>query len=105
MPRIRQQHSHFERSVSGEIPGFSRGFPKSSVSTNLPALDSQILSVFPEIFAEFGAKRFGLLWRGSRDGFEARTFYRLCDGRSDTVTVILDTTGNIFGGFTPVAWE
>jgi hypothetical protein len=45
------------------------------------------------------------LWRGSRDGFEAQEFHRRCDGHSNTLTVILDTEGNIFGGFTPVEWE
>jgi hypothetical protein len=48
--------------------------------------------------------RFSLLWRGSRDGFAARDFHRRCDGRSPTLTVIRDTRGNVFGGFTGVAW-
>jgi uncharacterized coiled-coil protein SlyX len=66
-------------------------------------LDSRIVSGFPEIFAEF--RKFSLLWRGSRDGFRAHEFHRRCDGRANTLTVILDTKGNIFGGFTPVEWE
>jgi hypothetical protein len=49
--------------------------------------------------------RFSLLWRGSRDGFRARDFHRCCDAQSHTLTVIRDTQGNIFGGFTPAAWE
>jgi hypothetical protein len=68
-------------------------------------LDSRIISDFPEIFAEFRGKRFEILWRGSRDGFKAKEFHRRCDGRPNTLTVILDTEGNIFGGFTPVEWE
>jgi hypothetical protein len=70
-----------------------------------PALDSAIISDFPEIFAEFRGKRFSLLWRGGRDGFRARDFHRRCDGRANTLTLIEDTNGNIFGGFTPVKWE
>jgi hypothetical protein len=46
-----------------------------------------------------------LLWRGSRDGFRAEDFHRLCDGRAPTLTLISDLNGNIFGGFTPIAWE
>jgi hypothetical protein len=64
-----------------------------------------IVSDFPEIFAEFGGQRFLLLWRDSRDDFGASDFHRDCDGHADTLTVILDTDGNIFGGFTPVEWE
>jgi hypothetical protein len=67
--------------------------------------DSRIISDFPEIFAEFQGKHFEILWRGSRDGFGASEFHRRCDGQANTLTVILDTKGNIFGGFTPVKWE
>jgi hypothetical protein len=64
-----------------------------------------IISDFPPIFEEFKAKKFKLLWRGSRDDFGARDFHSRCDGHANTLVVILDTEGNIFGGFTPVEWE
>jgi hypothetical protein len=70
-----------------------------------PVLDSAIISDFPEIFAEFRGKWFSLLWRGGRDGFGRGDFHRRCDGHANTLTVILDTNGNIFGCFTPVEWE
>jgi hypothetical protein len=66
---------------------------------------SLIVADFPALFAEFGGKRFMLLWRGSRDGFGARDFHRRCDGHANTLTLIEDTKGNIFGVFTPVEWE
>jgi hypothetical protein len=62
-------------------------------------------SSFPPLFDEFRGKRFALLWRGSRDGFGARDFHGRCDGRANTLTLILDTGGNGFGGFTPLEWE
>jgi hypothetical protein len=34
-----------------------------------------------------------------------RDFHSRCDGYASTLTVILDTRGNVFGGFTPVEWE
>jgi hypothetical protein len=68
-------------------------------------LDSLIVSDFPGIFAEFRGKRFSLLWRGSRDGFACGDFHSRCDGHPNTLTVILDTHGNVFGGFTPLEWE
>jgi hypothetical protein len=60
---------------------------------------------FPANLEDFSGERFTLLWRGSRDGFKAKEFHRRCDGHANTLTVILDTNGNIFGGFTPVEWE
>jgi hypothetical protein len=58
----------------------------------------------PPLLGEFRGKRFALLWRGSRDGFGARDFHGRCDGRANTLTLILDTRGSVFGGFTPLQW-
>jgi hypothetical protein len=64
-----------------------------------------IVPDFPELFAEFKHKKFTLLWRGTRDGFRASDFHSRCDWHANTLTVILGTDGNIFGGFTPVEWD
>jgi hypothetical protein len=85
--------------VSSSAP--SRPSPQPPV----PSFDSRIISGVPEIFAEFRKNQISLLWRGSRDGFGAQEFHRRCDGHANTLTVILDTKGNTFGGFTPVEWE
>jgi hypothetical protein len=69
------------------------------------ALGSVIIVDFLDVFAQFRGKRFLLLWRGGRDGFGARDFHSRCDGHAKTLTLILDTNGNIFGGFTLVGWE
>jgi hypothetical protein len=68
-------------------------------------LESRAFWDFPAIFDEFREKQFTLLWRGSGDGFGWTDFHSRCDGHPNTLTVILDTKGNIFGGFTPVEWE
>ena len=46
-----------------------------------------------------------LLYRGTKDGFQVSNFHRLCDNKGPTLSIILTTKGNIFGGFTSVAWE
>jgi hypothetical protein len=70
-----------------------------------PGFDSLIVSEFPSLLEEFRMKRWLLLWRGSRDDFTTKEFHRRCDGHANTLTFILDTKGNMFGGFTPVEWE
>jgi hypothetical protein len=45
-----------------------------------------------------------LLYRGSRDGFTPLDFHTICDGETDTLTVIKTGTGWIFGGFADLAW-
>jgi hypothetical protein len=83
----------------------SRPSPPSLQPRSVASLGSRIISDVPTIFAEFRKKQFSLLLRGSRDGFEAQEFHLRCDGHANTLTVILNTKGNIFGGFTPVEWE
>jgi hypothetical protein len=63
--------------------------------------DSLIVRQFPPPFDELRATRWSLLWRGSRDGFNAMPFQSRCDGRANTLTVIMDKNKNIFHGFTP----
>jgi hypothetical protein len=69
------------------------------------SLGSAILPGLPKILSLFQGKHFKILWRGSHDGFGGSDFHRQCDGHRNTLTVILDTNGNIFEGFTPVEWE
>jgi hypothetical protein len=90
-------------------PPPSQAPPLAASAVALPSAPagfaSLIVADFPALFAEFRGKRFTLLWRGSRDGFGARDFHGRCDGHAPTLTLIQDTEGNIFGGFTPVQWE
>jgi hypothetical protein len=53
---------------------------------------------------QFRDKKWNLIYRGSDDGFGSADFHGKCDGIANTVTVILSTTGCVFGGFTPIAW-
>jgi hypothetical protein len=78
--------------------------PKLQQQFRVPLLNSEIISEFPTIFDNFRAKRFFLLWKGNRDGFQATNFHQRCDGHSNTLIVILDINGNIFGGFNPGKW-
>jgi len=72
-------------------------------------MDSAIISAAQQISFQtltgLENKSFSLLWRGSRDGFDAAAFHRLCDGQENTVTVIKNTNGFIFGGFTSIPWS
>jgi hypothetical protein len=66
---------------------------------------SAIIPDFPKLFEDFRGRKYSLLWRGTRDGFSAHDFYSRCNGHPNTLTLILDTSGNIFGGFTPAKWD
>lgn len=51
----------------------------------------------------FNNKQWSLLYRSSRDGCKASDFHSLCDNRPNTLTIINDTSGNIFGGYKNLA--
>jgi hypothetical protein len=78
--------------------------PSQPGRVHLPSLDSMIISESPQIFSVFGGKTLQLLYRGSRDGFEASAFHGRCNGHFNTVSLIHSTNECIFGGYTPVAW-
>jgi hypothetical protein len=86
--------------AAGQTPA-----PARPLAPPEPVLDSVIVRKFPDVLSQFRGKSFHLLWRATRDGFNGEDFHRLCDGHPNTVTFIVDVGGNIFGGFTPIAWE
>jgi hypothetical protein len=51
---------------------------------------------------EFSVKDAKLQWQVSCDSFTVEEFHLRCDGHANTLTLIANTDGNIFGGFTPM---
>jgi hypothetical protein len=49
-------------------------------------------------------KRFNLIYRASKDGFEASSFHLKCDKQPNTLIIIKSEHGNIFGGYTEQDW-
>ena len=49
-------------------------------------------------------KQFKLIYRASRDGFEASSFHAKCDDQPKTLTLIRSAKGFIFGGYTSRSW-
>jgi hypothetical protein len=49
---------------------------------------------------------FRLLYRASRDGFEAEIFHRLCDNKGPTVTIAkVRSSSKLIGGYNPLDWK
>jgi hypothetical protein len=80
----------------------SEGIPYFETSAKTCKGVNELVSMIGSIML---TKLMKLLWRGSRDGFKARTFHERCDGHRNTLTLIRDTKGNIFGGVTRIEWE
>ncbi|RHZ79188.1 hypothetical protein Glove_151g164 [Diversispora epigaea] len=49
---------------------------------------------------------FQLILRGSRDGFDPKTFWNMCNGHAGTIVVAkVAGTDEIVGGYNPLAWD
>lgn len=57
------------------------------------------------LVTSFRIQRVGLLYRATRDGFDAKKFHELCDDQGVTLTVAKSSSGRIFGAFTDIAWQ
>ncbi|XP_060580068.1 uncharacterized protein LOC132736865 [Ruditapes philippinarum] len=57
-----------------------------------------------ECFIQADQKQFNLLYSFTTDGADASTFHQLCDKKGPTVTVIYNTRGTVYGGFTENSW-
>ena len=48
--------------------------------------------------------KFNLVFSTQRDGDTSKLFHQNCDGVSPTITIVMDTNGNKFGGYTTSSW-
>ena len=49
--------------------------------------------------------KFYLLFSTSKDGDLSSTFHKYCDGESPTVTIVKETSGRKFGGYSTKSWS
>ena len=74
-------------------------------------LESSILTSFKmenvlfQLFSGGDELNYELIYRASRDGFEASSSHAKCDKRGDTLTIIRTTNECIFGGYTKTEWD
>ncbi len=54
---------------------------------------------------QFDTNSFKLIWRGSRDGFQAASFHQHCNSIKKTLVLVKSTNKAIFGGYTSVPWD
>jgi len=50
-------------------------------------------------------KKFKLLFRASKDGFQAYQFHQKCDNKGATLVVVESTLNHVFGGYASCSWS
>jgi hypothetical protein len=53
---------------------------------------------------QYPQARFKRIYNASTDGWDAVDFYRYCDNKERTLTIVKTTDNFIFGGFTTAEW-
>ncbi|UJR19388.1 hypothetical protein I4U23_022518 [Adineta vaga] len=46
-----------------------------------------------------------LIYKATRDGFDAASFHRLCTNQGPTMTLVQSTTNCLFGGYASKSWQ
>jgi len=52
-----------------------------------------------------GKGKWKLIYKASKDGFDATKFRSVCSNKGPTITVVQSSNGYIFGGYTPLPWS
>ena len=52
-----------------------------------------------------GRHKYTLLYKISRDGCNATTFHTNCNNKGATVTVLYNSNGSVYGGYTSISWR
>ncbi|EGG19349.1 hypothetical protein DFA_02136 [Cavenderia fasciculata] len=50
-------------------------------------------------------KKLNLIYKATKDGFEAKSFHDKCDGKGATITFIKSIEGEVFGGYNSQSWN
>ena len=58
-----------------------------------------------QILERTKCQSFKLLYRGSKDWFNCKSFHEKCNNKGPTITLIQTEKGHIFGGFTSISWS
>ncbi|RHZ60864.1 hypothetical protein Glove_350g170 [Diversispora epigaea] len=95
------------RILNTKLPFRDTSIPlPSNIITNEHALEISSWIDKKEIpYTENNPYEFELLVKGSRDGFDVKNIYNICDKVSNTVIVLkVVGTGEILGGYNPLQW-
>ena len=74
------------------------------IESNILDGNYQIKELF--LLCEFPIRqKWNLIYRASKDGFEAINFHTKCDYKPYTLIIIKSTNDNVFGGYTEQTWH
>jgi hypothetical protein len=83
---------------------FGGAHPSFQGTSLLEAVDKRLLSGWTDNATSGNMTAWRLAYKGSRDGFAADTFHEHCDDVGETLVVVRDHNGWVFGGYASEPW-
>ena len=75
------------------------------VNINSDIIELNDRKIFGDLLDISIDRKWDLLYRATRDGFDAADFHVKCDGKSKTLVIVKAASGNVFGGYTECTWD
>jgi hypothetical protein len=97
-------HGEWSREVTIKTPGLPPPLFLFGDSVILAPQAAKNETELLKMFNNPTSLQLKLLYRGSRDGFNAASFHAKCDAANATLTVIRSATGYISGGYAAMSW-
>jgi len=111
LTELKQNSLYYVRLRAQNTSGWGLySYPLTEIKTENRQIDSKILKekeqnlLLSYLSRSQRKKKWRLLFRGSRDGFDAATFHRKCDNKGATITIVHSNLGHVFGGYTSLPW-
>ena len=101
--RIKILEDKFEEKVTTETVQTSDNAKNEFFFSDI--LNDDDKKLLKEWSNENNNKSIKLLYKASRDGDGYQDFYNKCENKGPTITIVLTTLGNKFGGYTSISWK
>ena len=90
-------------SMSTQIANICGNLVTGTIDSTIVSSDSMKNDLIN--LCKLSGKQLKLLYRASRDGFQASSFHAKCNSQPSTLTIIKTTGGDIFGGYAAFSWD
>jgi len=108
---MRKENEELKKIYEGNNNNYSINYLIKDIKTPFDIIDSNILKeskregeYLNKLNEWIGYKKMELIYRGTRDGMTSDVFHNKCVNKGETITLIKNEKGNIFGGYASISW-
>ena len=107
---LEERFNSYEKNTQKELKKFEKTENTNILNLKNELMNTDIINEEDKIILNnwinfSNNKTIKLLYKASRDGDSFQDFYKLCENKGPTITVVLTTKGYKFGGYTKLSWK